>query len=131
MLVGVAINTIVPEKAFSYSSSVATLCVWNWGVIVACHFVYRRRVERGEAPASSFKLPLATPLCWATLAFLAAVTVLLAFDEGQRIALYALPIWVAVLLAGYYLSARRTPPTHPQTSGSALHPDNGHAALHP
>lgn len=32
MLVGVAVNAIVPEKAFSYISSVATLGgIWSWG----------------------------------------------------------------------------------------------------
>lgn len=76
------------------------------GVIVVCHLVYRRRVERGEAPASTFRLPYAKALCWATLAFLAALTVLLAFDEGQRIALYALPVWAAVLIGGYRMSSR-------------------------
>ncbi|MFC9549973.1 amino acid permease [Rhodococcus sp. NPDC056960] len=128
MLVGVAINAIVPEKAFSYISAVATLgAIWSWGVIVACHLVYRRRVERGELPASTFRLPLATPLCWATLAFLTAVTVLLAFDEGQRIALYALPIWAVVLLAGYYLSTRRTAAT-PLVDGAPA--DDDSPALH-
>ncbi|MEU0835339.1 amino acid permease [Streptomyces sp. NPDC005969] len=107
MLVGVAVNAIVPEKAFSYISSVATLGgIWSWGVIVVCHLVYRRRVERGEAPASTFRLPCAKVLCWATLAFLAALTILLAFDEGQRIALYALPVWAAVLVGSYRMSSR-------------------------
>ncbi|GAQ64214.1 D-alanine/D-serine/glycine permease [Streptomyces scabiei] len=50
--------------------------------------------------------PYAKALCWSTLAFLAALTVLLAFDEGQRIALYALPVWAAVLIGGYRMSSR-------------------------
>lgn len=104
MLIGVLINAVVPEKAFVYISSVASLgAIWCWGVIIACHLVYRKRVARGQAPASSFRLPWAKPLCWATLVFLAFVTILLAFDEGQRVALYALPVWAAILVGGYHL----------------------------
>ena len=76
----------------------------TWGVIIACHLVYRRRVTRGLAPESSFKLPFASQLCWATLVFLTFVAVLLAFDPTQRVALYALPIWAVVLLGGYKVS---------------------------
>ncbi|MFE7399009.1 hypothetical protein [Streptomyces sp. NPDC057557] len=79
--------------------------IWSWGVIVVCHLVYRRRVERGEAPASTFRLPYAKALCRATLAFLAALTILLAFDEGRRIALYAPPVWAAVLIGSYRMSS--------------------------
>ncbi|WP_394617183.1 amino acid permease [Lentzea sp. JNUCC 0626] len=108
MFIGVLINAVVPEKAFVYISSVATLgAIWSWGVIVACHLVYRRRLKRGEVRSSSFRLPFATPLCWITLGFLAFVTVLLAFDPAQRIALYALPIWALVLVGGYQLVKRR------------------------
>jgi amino acid transporter, AAT family len=108
MLIGVVVNAVVPEKAFALISSVATLgAIWSWGVIIACHLAYRRRVERGLLPSSTFRLPFAKPLCWATLAFLAFVTVLLAFDESQRIALYAIPIWGGLLVGGYYLSTYR------------------------
>jgi AAT family amino acid transporter len=120
MLIGVLINAIVPEKAFSYISAVATLgAIWSWGVIIACHLVYRRRVAQGLLAASPFKLPFAKPLCWATLAFLAGVTVLLAFDEGQRVALYALPVWGALLVGGYYLSTYRNRSAAPLTPAGA------------
>ncbi|MYU26216.1 amino acid permease [Streptomyces sp. SID8352] len=108
MLIGVAINAVVPEQAFAYISSVATLgAIWSWGVIIVCHLVYRRRVARGEVPASSFRLPFATPMCWATLAFLTMVLVLLAFDDSQRVALYALPFWAATFAVGYHVLNRR------------------------
>lgn len=51
MAVGVPINALVPEQAFSYVTSVAAIgAIWAWGVIVSCHLVschlvYRRRVE--------------------------------------------------------------------------------------
>jgi amino acid transporter, AAT family len=65
-------------------------------------------------PESPLKLPFAKPACWATLVFLALVTVLLAFDESQRVALYAIPIWGVLLVGGYYLS------TYRKRSSSAL-----------
>ncbi|MGW4339050.1 amino acid permease [Rhodococcus koreensis] len=113
MAIGVPVNALVPENAFSYITSIATIgAIWGWGVIVASHLAYRRRVARGEVRASSFRLPFATPLCWAVLIFLTFVTVLLAFDEGQRIALYALPFWALLLVGGYHLTTRRrTRPT--------------------
>ncbi|MFF0465390.1 amino acid permease [Streptomyces mexicanus] len=118
MLVGVLVNAVVPDKAFAYISSVATLgAIWSWGIIICCHLAYRRRVARGQAQRSWFRLPLATPLCCAALVFLTGVTALLAFDPEQRIALYALPVWAVLLLAGYALSRRRQRPAHmPESS---------------
>jgi len=71
-------------------------------VIMICHLIYRKRVARGEVPASWFKLPFATPLTWLAIAFLAFVTVILGFDADSRIAQYALPIWAVVLIGGYF-----------------------------
>jgi AAT family amino acid transporter len=109
MMIGVVVNLEVPKQAFAYISSVATLgAIWSWGIIVSCLLVYRRRVARGEVAASPFKLPLAGPLCWATLGFLAFVTILLGFDKDSRVALYALPIWAVLLLGAYLLFGRRS-----------------------
>ena len=48
LLVGVVINYLVPEQAFTYITSVATVgALWTWGVIVAAHLSYRRRVREG------------------------------------------------------------------------------------
>ncbi|ANS31130.1 amino acid transporter [Rhodococcus opacus M213] len=121
MLIGVVVNAIVPEKAFSYISAVATIGgIWCWGIIVVCHLVYRSRVAAGVAAPSPFRLPFAKPLCWATLVFFAFVTVLLAFDESQRVALYAVPIWAAVLLIGYRASRFRHAVDEPQQVGWSL-----------
>lgn len=77
-------------------------------------------MARGEVAASPFKLPLAGPLCWATLVFLAFVTVMLGFDKDSRVALYALPIRAIALLGAYALFGRR--------SASALVKGNPYAA---
>jgi AAT family amino acid transporter len=109
MLIGVLVNYLVPKEAFGYITSVATLGgIWCWGVIVVCHLVYRRRVSRGEAAPSPFRLPSATVGCWAVLGFLAVVTVLLAFDASNRVALYTLPVWAVLLVGGYLIYGRRS-----------------------
>ncbi len=116
MLIAVAVNYVAPAHAFGYIAAVATLgAIWSWGIIIACHLAYRRRVARGEAAPSSFPLPMAKVLCSIVLAFLAGVTILLGFDADNRIALYALPIWAAVLLGGYYLHGRRAVAAVPAT----------------
>lgn len=110
MLFGVALNAIVPKQAFEYLLAICSLAaLWTWGVILACHIAYRRQVAAGKRPASLFPLPGARFLAPAGIAFLGAVVVLMALDESARIALYALPLWAAVLVSGYFLSKRFNP----------------------
>lgn len=107
MSIGVLINVVSPDKAFAWITSVASVGgVWAWAVILACLLVYRRRVARGLVPPSPFRLPLAGPLCWSTLGFLALVLVLLAADPEQRVGLYCGAISAGVMVAGYYLFGR-------------------------
>jgi amino acid transporter, AAT family len=108
MLIAVFVNIVTPSSAFNIIASIATLgAIWSWGIIIACHLAYRRKVARGEAEPSPFRLPFAKPLCIAVLVFLGIVTVLLGFDPDNRVALYALPIWAAVLIGGYYLFGKK------------------------
>jgi AAT family amino acid transporter/D-serine/D-alanine/glycine transporter len=110
MLAAVVVNAFVPAKAFVYFASVSTIGgIWCWGVILASHMAYRRRVRRGLAEPSSFRLPWATPLTAITLGFLVFVTCMFALDPDQRVALYALPAWALVLVGGYYAFGRRSP----------------------
>jgi AAT family amino acid transporter/D-serine/D-alanine/glycine transporter len=110
MLFGVLLNAIVPEQAFQYLLAVCSLAaLWTWGIIVATQMAYRRKVAKGLVRGSEFKLPAAKILAPAGLVFLAGVVVLMAFDEGSRVALYALPFWAAALVGGYYLSKRFNP----------------------
>lgn len=110
MLFGVLLNAIVPEQAFQYLLAVCSLAaLWTWGIIVATQMAYRRKVAQGLLPASDFKLPAAKILAPATLVFLAGVVVLMAFDEGSRVALYALPFWAIALVGGYFLSKKFNP----------------------
>jgi AAT family amino acid transporter len=108
MALGILINAVVPDEAFSYITSVATVGVlWTWGVIVLCQLRYRRKVRAGELPASSFRMPGAPWTGYLALAFLAMVVVLLGFSEDNRIALYVTPIVGVVIALGYFFGPYR------------------------
>ena len=108
MLVGVALNYLVPEEVFTYVTSVATIgAVWTWGIIVWAHLKYRQAVKQGRATAVFFRMPCAPWGNWFVLVFLALVVVFLGMDAGTRVALYVTPAWFALLTAGYLISKSR------------------------
>jgi L-asparagine transporter-like permease len=108
MALGIVINAVVPEKAFTYITSVATVGVlWTWGVILLCQIRYRRKADAGELPRSAFRMPGAPWTGYLGLAFLALVVVLLGFSEDTRIALYVTPVVAAVIAIGYYFAKRQ------------------------
>jgi len=108
MLLGVAINYVVPNKAFIYITSTATAgAMWTWGVIVISHLAYRRKLAQGAVAASPFRMPGSPVTNWIVVAFLAFVTVLLAFNSSQRVALYAGAVWAVVIVTAYALHRRR------------------------
>lgn len=108
MLVGVALNYLVPEEVFTYVTSVATIgAVWTWGIIVWSHLKYRQAVKQGRATAVFFRMPCAPWGNWFVLVFLALVVVFLGMDAGTRVALYVTPAWFALLTAGYLISRSR------------------------
>lgn len=110
MLLGVILNALVPDQAFQYLLAICSLAaLWTWGIIIMTHIAYRRKVNKGELPASDFKLPGAKVLCPTVLIFLGGVVVLMGFDESTRIALFALPFWAGALIGGYYLSKKFNP----------------------
>ncbi len=105
MLIGVAINYFIPGRAFTYITSVATVCgLFVWGMIVFTHLRYRRAVDVGRVPESAFRMPGAPAANWCVLGFLVMVLVLLAFSKDTVIALYVAPVWVLVLVVGYFAS---------------------------
>ncbi|MGW7486556.1 amino acid permease [Streptomyces sp. NPDC054786] len=119
MLLGVAANYFVPQKAFVYVTSVATIAaVFTWGIIVCAHLRYRAAVRAGRLRQVAFRMPLAPASNYVVLAFLGLVLVLLGFDAENRIALYVAPVWAVILVAGYRFT-RRTRAAGPQ----ALPPD--------
>src|SRR5881394_1475320 len=110
MLIGVALNYMVPERVFIWVTSVALVgTFWTWGIILVSHLNYRRAVLAGRVPAAPFRMPGAPFANWAVLAFLVAVSALLWRDPDNRVALYVAPVWFGLLTIGYLASKSRAP----------------------
>ena len=108
MLLGVALNYMVPERVFVWVTSVALVgTFWTWGIILVSHLNYRRAVLAGRVPAAPFRMPGAPFANWAVLAFLVAVSALLWRDPDNRVALYVAPVWFGLLTIGYLASKSR------------------------
>jgi AAT family amino acid transporter len=123
MLVGVALNYFIPHKAFVYITSIATVCgLFVWAMIIVTHLAYRRRVNAGQLPQVSFRMPWSPVTNWFTLAFLAMVLVLLAFDKDTVIALYVAPAWVIAMVIGYLASRSRHLPIVEPVAADQLTP---------
>ncbi|MFD7444114.1 amino acid permease [Streptomyces sp. NPDC059909] len=104
MGIGVLLNYVVPEKAFGYVTSVATAAgIWTWMMILVSHIRYRRAVEAGRLPASSFPAPGGSVCSWIALVFLLFVTGLIAYDPDSRISLYVGAGWAIALAIGWFL----------------------------
>ena len=102
LLIGIALNKWVPERVFTWVTSIALVgTFWTWGIILVSHRNYRRAVAAGKAAAAPFRMPGAPFANWVVLAFLVAVSGLLVLDADQRVALYVAPVWFGLLGIGY------------------------------
>jgi amino acid transporter, AAT family len=109
LFAGIILNYLIPERAFVYITSVATIGVlWTWGVIVYVHLQYRKAMKKAGSPLSQFHMPGSPWMNWLVLLFLGAVLVLLGFTKDTRIALYVGPIWFAILAISYRFVAKRS-----------------------
>lgn len=107
MLIGVALNYIIPERVFVYVTSVSLVgSLWTWAVILIAHLGYRKAVAAGRLRPLGFRMPGSPYSNWFAVAFLALVAMLLSLDEGTRVALYVAPVWFALLGAGYQAAKR-------------------------
>ncbi|MEU3303783.1 MULTISPECIES: amino acid permease [unclassified Streptomyces] len=110
MGIGVLLNYVVPEKAFGYVTSVATAAgIWTWMMILISHIRYRRAVEAGRLPASSFPAPGGAVCSWIALVFLLFVTCLIAYDPDSRVSLYVGAGWAVALAIGWFVMKSNKP----------------------
>ncbi|WP_435243239.1 amino acid permease [Streptomyces cucumeris] len=108
MGIGVVLNYVVPEKAFTYVTSVATAAgIWAWMMILVSHIKYRRAVVQGRLPASSFPAPGGSAFSWVALIFLIMVTGMIAYDKDARVSLYVGAGWAVCLVIGWMVLKRR------------------------
>ncbi|WP_017595351.1 amino acid permease [Nocardiopsis potens] len=100
---GVGLNYALPEKAFEIILNFAAIGILGtWGMIILCHILFVRKAGAGEAVRPSFRLPGSPWTDLATLAFFAAVIVLMWFDEAGRYTLMSLPVLAAALFIGWF-----------------------------
>ncbi|MET9844984.1 amino acid permease [Streptomyces ossamyceticus] len=110
MGIGVVLNYVVPDKAFEYVVSVATGAgIWTWLMILVSHVRYRRAVDAGRLPASSFPAPGGATGSWIAIVFLLFVTGLIAYDHEARVSLYVMAGWAAALGVGWLVLKSRNP----------------------
>lgn len=78
-------------------------------MILASHILYRRAVDAGRLPASSFPAPGGAKLSWVAVVFLLFVTCLIAYDADSRVCLYVMAGWAAALGIGWAVLKSRNP----------------------
>ncbi|GBQ23328.1 hypothetical protein AA0472_1059 [Acetobacter estunensis NRIC 0472] len=89
-------------------------------MILLSQIAYRRAVGRGELPPPTFRMPGAPFTSWLTLAFLAGVVVLMAFDyPAGTWTVGATPVIMLLLVIGWYRIPKKPPMLMPETVPSA------------
>jgi L-asparagine permease len=113
-LVGVGLNYLLPSQVFEIVLNIASLgIISTWGFIVICQMMLRREQDRGEVARVQFRMPAAPFTSWLTLAFLAAVLVLMAFDYPDgTFTIAAIPV-VALLLGLGWMVLKGSSPFAP------------------
>ncbi|MFF1613728.1 amino acid permease [Amycolatopsis sp. NPDC058278] len=102
-VLGVGLNYLVPKEAFDIVLNFAAIGILaTWAIIVLCHLLFVRKAKRDGLERPSFRLPFSPYTEIATLVFLAAVVVLMGFDETGRITLLALPAILIALVVGWF-----------------------------
>lgn len=94
-LAGVFLNYVVPEMAFEIVLNLAALgTIASWAAIVVAHQKFLRLSKEGRYTRPTYRSPFGLVGDYATLVFIAAVIVLMAFDR---------PIGSSALLASLLL----------------------------
>lgn len=102
-VLGVGLNYVVPSKAFEIVLNFASIGILTtWGIIMVSHLLFVRKAQQGDVTRPDFQLPFSPYIQIVTLAFLASVVVLMAFDEVGRITLIGLPAIILAMVAGWY-----------------------------
>lgn len=105
------------EDAFTVVTTVAAvLVIFAWAMIVISYIMYRKKFPERHKE-SKYPMPGGVAACWAVLAFFAFTICILATDDDTRLGLMAMPVWFAVVTAGWFIhrsNSRGTPAVEPQ-----------------
>ncbi|MEN2739753.1 amino acid permease [Microbacterium sp. X-17] len=105
-LVGVGLNLVMPGEAFEVGINLTSIgLLWAWAIIVVCQLKLQSFAKEGRLTRPAFHMPGAPFTSYLTLAFLAAVAVLILFDwpTGTLTIGTAVVIIPPLLVAGWYL----------------------------
>lgn len=101
VLTVVALNYYIPKEAFGIlMAMVVSTLVINWAMISFTHIMFRRQKNK-EGAVPKFKAlfyPIGNIFC---LVFLLGMLVILAMDEGMKLSVELIPVWVIILAVGY------------------------------
>lgn len=101
--IGVLLNYIMPEKAFSLLMSlVVSALVINWAMISLAHLRFRQAKSRqGIIPLfPSLFYPVSNWLC---LMFIVAILGVMLTIPDMAISVWLIPVWIAVLSVGFLI----------------------------
>ncbi|GAA3545542.1 amino acid permease [Amycolatopsis ultiminotia] len=103
-LLGVVLNYVAPSQAFEIALNATSLgVISSWATIVLCQMRLRRWARQGRLPRPAFRLFGAPGTAWLTLAFLAAVLILIACDYPTgTYTMVVLAVLVVLLVLGWY-----------------------------
>jgi L-asparagine permease len=104
-LFGVVLNAFQPGEAFEIVLNMAALgIIASWGTIVLCQLRLVKLADAGLMKRPSFRMPLTPYSGYATLVFLFAVLVLMAFDHPIGTwTIGTLVVVIPMLIGGWYL----------------------------
>ncbi|MFM8598121.1 MAG: amino acid permease [Mycobacterium sp.] len=104
-LLGVLLNSLVPDMAFEIVLNVASLGILSsWATIIICQLQLFRWSEQGRLERPSFRMWGSPYTGYLTLAFLLSVLVLMAFNYPVGTATIAgLAVLIPALIGGWYL----------------------------
>ncbi|MQT12040.1 amino acid permease [Segnochrobactrum spirostomi] len=119
--IGVVLNYLVPASVFELVINIASLGILStWAFILVCQLRLRAAIKRGEAEPVSFRMPGAPFTTWITLAFLAGVLVLMAFDYPHgTFTVASIPVLAILLYVGWHL-LKRVHPMNPTIPSAVL-----------
>lgn len=116
-LIGVGLNYLVPSQVFEIVLNIASLgIVSTWAFIVVCQMKLRQAQNENRIERVDFRMPFAPVTAWLTLAFLAGVLALMAFDYPDgTYTIAAIPVVAICLVVGWMtLKARARLPVDDQ-----------------
>ncbi|TFD22292.1 amino acid permease [Cryobacterium sp. TMT2-23] len=108
-LLGVGLNAVVPDAAFEIVLNMAAIGIISaWGMIVLCQLRLHAWSKLGILERPAFRMFGAPYTGYASLAFLVAVLVLMAFDwPVGTLTISSLVIIIPLLIVGWYASRGR------------------------